>query len=343
MWWVRMNDPNAKRPRKRERTVEELVGGVRQNNRAMLAQAITLIESNAPRHFERGQELINQLLPETGKSIRIGITGVPGAGKSTFIEAFGMFLCELGHRVAVLAVDPSSSITGGSILGDKTRMDRLSKDPRAYVRPSPAAGTLGGVARKTRETILVCEAAGYDVIIVETVGVGQSEVTVRSMVDLFMLLALTGAGDELQGMKKGVMELVDLLVINKADGDNKDKALRAKVEFSRILHFLRPATKGWTSKALTCSALYEKGIGEIWTTILEYERDTKAQGIFEERRMSQMKDWFYTLIKNQLETSFFSHPTIKEQLPFLEKSVLSGQLSASLGVSQLFEQYNRNK
>ncbi|WP_456278359.1 methylmalonyl Co-A mutase-associated GTPase MeaB [Bacillus sp. AK128] len=338
-----MSDTQANHRRKKEKKVEELVQGVRQNNRAVLAQAITLIESNASRHFEKGQNLINQLLPYTGKSIRIGITGVPGAGKSTFIEAFGTFLCDLGHRVAVLAVDPSSSVTGGSILGDKTRMDRLSKDPRAYVRPSPAAGTLGGVARKTRETILVCEAAGYDIIIVETVGVGQSEVTVRSMVDFFLLLALTGAGDELQGMKKGVMELIDLLVINKADGDNEQKAKQAKEEFTRILHYLRPATKGWTSKALTCSALYEKGIPDIWQTIKEYEGITKAQGIFEERRMSQMKDWFYTLIINQLETSFFSNQVVKEHLPQLEKDVISGQLSASLGVTQLFDQVNKTE
>jgi LAO/AO transport system kinase len=334
-----MNEGKNKLPRKRERSVQELVWGVRQNNRAMLAQAITLIESNAARHFEKGQELINHILPDTGNSIRIGITGVPGAGKSTFIEAFGSYLSDLGHRVAVLAVDPSSSVTGGSILGDKTRMDRLSKNPRAFVRPSPAAGTLGGVARKTRETILLCEAAGYDVIIVETVGVGQSEVTVRSMVDIFLLLALTGAGDELQGMKKGIMELVDLLVINKADGDNEKKALRAKEEFARILHFLRPATKGWTSKALTCSSLYEKGIDSVWNTIKEYEQITKEQGVFLNRRETQMKDWFYSLIKHHLEATFFSNSIVKKQLPKLEVEVLNGQLPASLGVKQLFDEY----
>lgn len=342
-WWIQMSDSKANFPKKKERTVEELVEGIRISNRAILAQAITLIESNAARHFEKGQELINQILPYTGQSIRIGITGVPGAGKSTFIEAFGTYLCDLGFKVAVLAVDPSSSVTGGSILGDKTRMERLSKDPRAYVRPSPAAGTLGGVARKTRETVLICEAAGYDVIIVETVGVGQSEVTVRSMVDLFLLLALTGAGDELQGMKKGVMELVDLLVINKADGDNEKKAVKAREEFSRLLHFLKPATKGWTSRALTCSALYEKGIQEIWDAIQDYEATTKAQGIFDERRTSQIKDWFYSLIKQQLETNFFSSPVIKETLPMLEKDVMSGQLSASLGVKQLFDEFHREK
>ncbi len=338
-----MNESGGKLPRKKERSIEELVEGIRTGNRAILAQAITLIESNATRHFEKGQELINRILPFTGQSIRIGITGVPGAGKSTFIEAFGTYLCQLGHKVAVLAVDPSSSVTGGSILGDKTRMDRLSRDPRAYVRPSPAAGTLGGVARKTRETVLVCEAAGYDVIIVETVGVGQSEVTVRSMVDIFLLLALTGAGDELQGMKKGIMELVDLLVINKADGDNEKKALKAKEEFTRILHFLKPATRGWTSKALTCSALYERGIPEVWESIQEFEETTIAQGMFEERRASQMKDWFYSLIKQELETSFFTSPVTKEHLPYFEKEVMSGHLSASLGVKRLFDEFNHRR
>jgi LAO/AO transport system kinase len=338
-----MVDDNKKPPRRREKSIDELASGIFQNNRAILAQAITLIESNAPKHFQKGQELINQLLPRTGNSIRIGITGVPGAGKSTFIETFGTYLCNLGHRVAVLAVDPSSSVTGGSILGDKTRMDQLSRNPNAFVRPSPSAGTLGGVARKTRETILLCEAAGYDVIIVETVGVGQSEVAVRSMVDIFILLALTGAGDELQGMKKGIMELVDLLVINKADGDNEKKALKAKEEFARILHFLRPATKGWMSKALTCSSLYNKGINTVWEQIQEYEKRTKELGVFQNRRQEQMKDWFYSLIMNQLQSTFFSNDIVKEKLPLLEKEVLSGNLSASLGVKTLFEQFETSR
>ncbi|MBM6617364.1 methylmalonyl Co-A mutase-associated GTPase MeaB [Bacillus suaedaesalsae] len=338
-----MTDRKPKIPRKREKTATELSDGVLQGNRAILAQAITLIESNAPRHFEKAQELLNLIIPSSGKSIRIGITGVPGAGKSTFIEAFGMYLCELGHKVAVLAVDPSSSVTGGSILGDKTRMEQLSRHPHAYVRPSPSAGTLGGVAKKTRETILLCEAAGYDVIIVETVGVGQSEVAVRSMVDIFLLLALTGAGDELQGMKKGIMELTDLLLINKADGDNEQKALRAKQEFSRILHFLRPATKGWSSKALTCSALYQIGIDTVWNNILEYEKVTKESNVFQERREAQMKDWFYTMIVDRLQTMFFQHSTIKQQLPILESQILSGKLSASLAVNELFEEYERAK
>ncbi len=327
-------------PLRKEKTIDELARGILHNNRALLAQSITLIESNASKHFVKGQELINQIQPYTGKSIRIGITGVPGAGKSTFIEAFGSYLCELGHRVAVLAIDPSSSVTGGSILGDKTRMDRLSRNVNAFVRPSPTSGTLGGVARKTRETILLCEASGYDVIIVETVGVGQSEVTVKSMVDIFVLLALTGAGDELQGMKKGIMELVDLLVINKADGDNEKKALKAKEEFDRILHFLRPSTKGWTSKALACSSLQEVGIVNVWDTIKEYEKYTKNQGSFYTKREEQMKDWFYSLIKNHLEENFFSNPFVKANLPLLEDQVLKGEYTVSLGVEKLFEQIN---
>ncbi|KAA0549493.1 methylmalonyl Co-A mutase-associated GTPase MeaB [Bacillus sp. BGMRC 2118] len=334
---------DRKVPRKREKSVNELSEGVLQGNRAVLAQAITLIESNAPRHFEKAQALLNQIIPSSGKSIRIGISGVPGAGKSTFIEAFGIYLCELGHKVAVLAVDPSSSVTGGSILGDKTRMELLSRHPHAYVRPSPSAGTLGGVAKKTRETILLCESAGYDVIIVETVGVGQSEVAVRSMVDIFLLLALTGAGDELQGMKKGIMELVDVLVINKADGDNEQKALRAKQEFSRILHFLRPATKGWSSKALTCSALYKIGIDTVWNTILEYETTTKSSNVFQERREAQMKDWFYSMIVDRLQSKFFQHPTIKQQLPVIENQILTGKLSVGHAVNELFDRYEQPK
>jgi LAO/AO transport system kinase len=338
-----MNDEIHHTFRRKEKSVEELAKGVQENNRAILAQAITLIESNAAKHFQKGQNLINQLLPYTGNSIRIGITGVPGAGKSTFIEAFGTYLCELGKNVAVLAVDPSSSLSGGSILGDKTRMDRLSRNPKAFVRPSPSSGTLGGVARKTRETILLCEAAGYDVIIVETVGVGQSEVTVRSMVDVFILLALTGAGDELQGMKKGIMELVDILIINKADGDNEKKALKAKEEYSKILHLLKPITKGWESKALTCSALHEKGIENVWDTVVDFISTTQQRDTFSERRNNQMKDWFYALIKDQLEASFFSNEEVKKHLPIIEKDVLYGKVPASLAAKNIFELYNNKK
>jgi LAO/AO transport system kinase len=329
--------------KKKERSVAEYVEGVLNNDRTVLAQAITLVESNAAKHMETAQQILNELLPHVGKSIRIGITGVPGAGKSTFIEAFGKFLCEKGHRVAVLAVDPSSSITGGSILGDKTRMENLSRDPRAFIRPSPSGGTLGGVHRKTRETMLLCEAAGYDVILIETVGVGQSEFVVRSMVDFFMLLALTGAGDELQGMKKGIMELTDAVVINKADGDNKPKALAAKEEYNQFLHYLRPATPGWETKAYTCSALLGEGIPEIWQVIEKFVETTKKSGVFEMRRRNQLKDWIYSMIKDYLETSFFLHPQIKEKLPMIENNVISGTLSVTKAVQELLQIYENKK
>jgi LAO/AO transport system kinase len=329
--------------KRKERSVAEYVEGVLNNDRTILAQAITLVESNAAKHMEMAQQILNELLPHVGKSIRIGITGVPGAGKSTFIEAFGKFLCENGHRVAVLAVDPSSSITGGSILGDKTRMENLSRDLRAFIRPSPSGGTLGGVHRKTRETMLLCEAAGYDVILVETVGVGQSEFVVRSMVDFFMLLALTGAGDELQGMKKGIMELTDAIIINKADGDNKPKALAAKEEYNQFLHYLRPATPGWETKAYTCSALLGEGIAEIWQVIEKFVETTKKSGVFEMRRRNQLKDWIYSMIKDYLETSFFSHPQIKEKLPMIENSVISGTLSVTKAVQELLQIYENKK
>ncbi len=246
--------PRRAVPRRRRLTVDEYVAGVLAGDRNIVAQAITLVESNAPAHFEMGQEVLRQLIPSTGNSIRVGITGVPGAGKSTFIEALGLQLCEQDNKVAVLAVDPSSTVTRGSILGDKTRMELLSRDLRAFIRPSPSSGTLGGVTRKSRETILICEAAGFNVILVETVGVGQSETTVRSMVDFFLLLMLSGAGDELQGIKKGIMELADALLVNKADGDNKIRANAAKADYNRALHYLAPATKGWHTRAYTCSA-----------------------------------------------------------------------------------------
>lgn len=321
--------------KRKERSTEEFVEGIKNGDRTILAQAITLVESNAKRHEDQAQALINKILPFTGKSVRIGITGVPGAGKSTFIESFGSYLCGQGHRVAVLAVDPSSSITGGSILGDKTRMETLARNKNAFIRPSPSCGTLGGVNRKTRETILLCEAAGFDVILVETIGVGQSEIVVRSMVDFFLLLVLTGAGDELQGMKKGVMELADAIVVNKADGDNKHKANVARGEYNRILHYLQPATKGWSSKAYTASALYHEGMEEIWKVILRFVETTKESGAFTERRNSQTKEWINTMIKDYLETNFFNHPTIKSQLPILENKVVKGDLNVTSAVKEL--------
>ncbi|MEK5441923.1 MULTISPECIES: methylmalonyl Co-A mutase-associated GTPase MeaB [unclassified Fredinandcohnia] len=335
------DSPSEKRTfvKKKERSIEEFVQGIREGNRAILAQAITLVESNANRHQDQAQAVINEILPHTGNSVRIGITGVPGAGKSTFIESFGSYLCEQGHRVAVLAVDPSSSITGGSILGDKTRMETLARNKKAFIRPSPSGGTLGGVHRKTRETILLCEAAGFDVILVETIGVGQSEVVVRSMVDFFLLLVLTGAGDELQGMKKGVMELADALLINKADGDNRQKAKVARGEYNRILHYLQPSTKGWSSKAYTASALYHEGMEEMWKIIQRFVKTTKESGVFTERRNSQTKHWINAMIKDYLEASFFNHPSIKTQLPILENKVVQGDLNVTSAVKELIQLY----
>ncbi|CUA79814.1 methylmalonyl Co-A mutase-associated GTPase MeaB [Anoxybacillus suryakundensis] len=327
--------------KRKERSVEEYVAGILNNERTILAQAITLIESNAAKHTEKAQRILHELLPYVGRSIRIGITGVPGAGKSTFIEAFGQFLCDKGHRVAVLAVDPSSSLTGGSILGDKTRMENLARNPRAFIRPSPSGGTLGGVHRKTRETMLLCEAAGYDIILVETVGVGQSEVAVRAMVDFFLLLALTGAGDELQGMKKGMMELVDAIVINKADGDNKKKAELAKEEYNQILHYLRHATKGWGTKAYTCSSLYGEGIEQIWEVIERFVQTTKQSGVFEERRREQMKDWLHAMIKDYLHIRFFHHPAVQQQLPTIEQDVIEGKQLVTMAAQQLIRLYEQ--
>ncbi|MFC7783416.1 MULTISPECIES: methylmalonyl Co-A mutase-associated GTPase MeaB [unclassified Rossellomorea] len=320
-------------------SITELKDGVLNGDRSSLAKAITLIESNAEQHYAKGQELLQELLPYTGKSFRIGITGVPGAGKSTFIEAFGEMLCESGLRVAVLAIDPSSSISGGSILGDKTRMEQLSKNRRAFVRPSPTAGTLGGVHRKTNETLLLCEAAGYDLIIIETVGVGQSEVMVRQMVDFFLLLVITGAGDELQGMKKGIMELADALLVNKADGENKLLAEKTKRELNQILHFLTPATKGWSSKAYTCSALKNDGLQEMWDVIQQFQKQTKEQGVFEERRLLQKQEWFHTMLKERVLSDFFFHQNIKSSLPHMENRVKEGDFTTSQAVEELLKLY----
>ncbi|MEH7253184.1 methylmalonyl Co-A mutase-associated GTPase MeaB [Neobacillus niacini] len=327
----------------KEPTVEELIDGVLSGNRGMLARAITLVESNAQQHFNKAQELLQQLLSHSGKAIRIGITGVPGAGKSTFIETFGTYLCDLGLRVAVLAIDPSSSLSGGSILGDKTRMEQLSRNPRAFIRPSPTAGKLGGVHRKTRESMLICEAAGFNVILIETVGVGQSEVIIRDMVDFFMLLVLTGAGDELQGMKKGIMELADAVLVHKADGANKVIAQQTRKEYGRILHFLQPATKGWSSKAYTCSSLTGEGIKEVWKVIKDFENIGKSSGVFAERRKGQQRDWIYSLITDQLHYSFFHHPEVKLKLPQLENEVMAGEKTAASAVEILFNTFLSDK
>ncbi len=257
-------------PKRKEINIQKYITGILAGDRVMLARAITLIESNAPHHFTAAQSLLRELLPHTGNAVRIGITGVPGAGKSTLIEILGGMLCAQGHKVAVLAVDPTSSLTGGSILGDKTRMEQLSREPNAFIRPSPTGGMLGGVARKTRESILLCEAAGFNVVIVETVGTGQSEISVRSMVDFFLLVLVPGAGDELQGIKKGVVEIADAILINKADGENKIPAEAARVEYNRALHYLAPSADGWTTRAYTGSALTGEGIANIWAVIQRF-------------------------------------------------------------------------
>ncbi len=320
--------------------VADYVKGVAAGDRMILSRAITLIESNSPRHFPKAQRVLQELLPRTGKALRIGITGVPGAGKSTMIEAFGNMLCDLGHRVAVLTVDPTSSVTKGSILGDKTRMGTLSRREEAFIRPSPAGGTLGGVARKSRETMLLCEAAGYDVILIETVGVGQSETTVRSMVDFFLLVVLTGAGDELQGIKKGIMELADAIVINKADGDNRTKAQVARGEYERMIEYIRPATRGWQTHAYLVSALEKTGLKELWDVIRIFENTTKENGAFQKRREGQLLDWMNSMIDEHLHNLFFDDPVIMGRIPEVRDAVLKGTVSPSQGVAELIHVFD---
>ncbi len=318
-------------------TPEELADSVTSGNRAALSRAITLIESNAPQHRPVARELLRRLSDKTGSSWRIGISGVPGAGKSTFIEALGNHLCDAGHRVAVLAVDPSSSLSGGSILGDKTRMEVLSRREECFIRPSPSAGALGGVARKTRETMLVCEAAGYDVILVETVGVGQSEITVRSMVDCFLLLLIAGAGDELQGMKKGIFEIADLVLVNKADGENKIRAEATRGEFERVLHYLSPATEGWVTPVLTASALQRTGIRELWEQVAKYFETVRGSGLLEDRRRHQSLEWWRSLVEQELRLRFLANPKVASLAARLETAILRGEAAPSLAAEELLD------
>lgn len=312
-------------PRRRTLSTDDYVRGVIARDPTVLARAITLIESNAPAHQVQAQQVLAQLLPHTGRAHRIGITGIPGAGKSTFIEAFGCHLTGLGKRVAVLAIDPSSSVTGGSILADKIRMEKLCRERNAFIRPSPSGGSLGGVARKTREAILVCEAAGYDVVIVETVGVGQNEVAVRAMVDFFLVLMIPGAGDEMQGIKKGVIELADAIVINKADGDNRARASAAQAEMRRVLHYLHRMTEGWETPALLASALTGEGVPEVWQMTEEYFKNARAVGSLAERRRQQAVQWMHGLIAESLKTRFYASETVKARLPALEAAVADGR------------------
>ena len=293
----------------------------------ILSQAITLIESSKSEHQAIGQQIINQCLPLSGNSIRIGITGVPGVGKSTFIEAFGTFLTSIGKKVAVLAIDPTSQQSRGSILGDKTRMDKLAVNPDAYIRPSASGKTLGGVGQKTHETIILCEATGFDVILVETVGVGQSETEVYSMTDFFLLLMIAGAGDELQGIKRGIMEMADTILINKAEGDNINKAKQAKREYANALHLFPAKESDWIPKVELCSAIAETGIEQAWGIIESYVLKTKTSGYFEENRKRQTKDWFYKFLNHQILTSFYEGKGINQQLKTLEAQVLEGEIS----------------
>ena len=306
---------NIKFARPHRPSVEELAQGVLAGNRALLGRAITLIESNAVRDQESSRALISRLLPHSGNAVRIGITGVPGAGKSSFIEAFGTYLCKKGFKVAVLAIDPSSSVSRGSIMGDKTRMEELSGEENAFIRPSPSGGSLGGVARKTRETMIACEAAGFDIILIETVGVGQSETTVRSMVDIFMLLLITGAGDDLQGIKRGIMELADILVVTKDDGDNRQRAAAHCQELKMVLHYLQSPTPGWTPSVLTCSSLEGRGLDTIEETLFRFRDSMKESGFWYSRRRSQSLSWVQSLVHEALLTAFEQHPAGLCSLP----------------------------
>jgi len=310
---------------------------IKKSNRRYIAKAITLLESTLSEQFEQGREILEELMPAVGKSIRIGITGVPGVGKSTFIEAFGLSLIEKGHRVAVLPIDPSSPITGGSIMGDKTRMTRLSSHSQAFIRPSPSRGKLGGVARKTKEIIMVCEAAQYDVILVETVGVGQSETTVAAMVDCFLVMMLPNAGDELQGIKKGILEIADLIVVNKADGENLQSAENAAQQYTRALEFLRPPKASWTPKVLTCSALETTGLEDLWNSVLEYQEKTMSSGEWNQQRQTQANLWMKTLIEEELLIRFRQDPQVRALMLPLEQSVKEGTQHPLTAARKLLE------
>ncbi|MEQ9367024.1 MAG: methylmalonyl Co-A mutase-associated GTPase MeaB [Leptospirales bacterium] len=328
---------------KSQLTAAEYIAGIRAGNRTILSRAITLAESTRADHKQLAEQIIETLLPETGRSLRVGITGVPGVGKSTFIEAFGSHLLAAGRKLAVLAIDPSSSRTRGSILGDKTRMVELSRDERAYIRPSPAGTTLGGVARKTRESILLCEAAGFDAIIVETVGVGQSETAVRWMVDFFLLLMLAGAGDELQGIKRGIMEMADLIAITKADGDNAKLARAAAIEYRTALHLFPEAADGWHPQTLTCSAVTRDGIGAIWEKILEHNRHMRAGEHWNARRREQSRYWMYETIHDELRRRFYDDAAVKAALPDTEAEVLEGRTNSFTAARRMMELYKRER
>ena len=325
---------------RRQLSASEMVEGIRRGDITILSQAVTLIESVNPDHQAKAQEVIEKCLPYSGRSLRIGISGVPGAGKSTSIDEFGIHLLrEKGGRLAVLAIDPSSERTKGSILGDKTRMEKLAVHPNSFIRPSPSAGSLGGVARKTRETIILCEAAGFDKIFVETVGVGQSETACHSMVDFFLLIQVAGTGDELQGIKRGIMEISDGIVINKCDGDNVDRCQMAATNFRNALHFFPTPESGWTPQVLCYSGFYGTGVKEVWDMIYRYFDFVKQNGYFEYRRNEQSKYWMYESINEQLRFHFYHHPLIRQQLKTSEQTVLNGQKTSFVAAQELLDLY----
>ena len=337
-----MINPYGQPKRKRQQySASEFVEGILGGDISMLSQSVTLVESSLPEHQLIAQKVIEKCLPHAGNAVRLGITGVPGAGKSTFIEALGMHLVRDGHKLAVLAIDPSSERSKGSILGDKTRMEELSVTKNAFIRPSPAAGSLGGVARKTRESIILCEAAGFDTIFVETVGVGQSETSVHSMVDFFLLIQLAGTGDELQGIKRGIMEMADGIAINKCDGTNIDKARVAKTQYQNALHLFPPHESHWSPEAITCSSVELNGIREVWNMVERYIDFVKANHYFEIKRNAQSKYWMYETINEQLKNNFYQNSEIQNMLIDSEKRVLSNELSSFVAAKNLLDKYFR--
>jgi len=331
-----------KQHKKKILSADSYLEGILAQDRNILAQAITIIESNLPEHQALARELLVSCLPHSGKSLRVGITGVPGVGKSTFIESLGSSITSRGHRLAVLAIDPSSDRSKGSILGDKTRMESLSADASAFIRPSPSGGSLGGVARKSRETIILCEAAGFDVIFIETVGVGQSETSVHSMVDFFLLLMLAGAGDELQGIKRGIMEMADAIAITKADGENIRKAEQAKTEYKNALHLYPPSESGWIPKVLLCSAIKNQGIIEIWELIESYRVHANNTAYFQKRRQEQARYWMHEFITESLRSHFYDSPGTTERIKELEEKLLDSRISSFYAAEELLRDYFKN-
>ena len=327
--------PETTPPLRPDLSLDDYVDGVLSGDRALLARAITLVESRHRDHRVMAQDLLMRLLPKASQAHRVGITGVPGVGKSTFIDALGTNLTRAGHRVAVLAVDPTSSRTGGSILGDKTRMARLAKDENAFIRPSPASGTLGGVTRTTRETMLLCEAAGFDIILVETVGVGQSEIAVSAMVDFFLVLVIAGAGDELQGIKRGILEIADMIAVNKADGDNRDRATRAASDYANAMYIMTPSSANWTPPVVTCSALENQGLDALWETVLDHRERMTASGEFSEKRRRQSLRWMWTMVEDRIMRALRDDPAVAQAIGALEAEVAAGKITPTIAADQI--------